>query len=370
MRNCPIFTATILLFVLATASAQDSAITPALAAINKIGNGGHAHDEAIKAWKLIGEAPIEKAPEILKAVNGENPLAANWLRAAVDQIIERHLKEGNSLPADTFEAIVFDQEYAPKARRLAYEWLKQVNEEAHDRIIPKMLNDSSLEMRRDAVDHAISVAANLEGAEVIKHYQTVLTAARDLDQVEDLQDKLKELGEEVNLQEHFGFLPTWKVIGTFNNKDMSGFDVAYGPENDLGAKDSYKGDSGEVQWIPHTSEDKYAKVDLNEVIGKKMGVTGYAVTEFVSMKAQDVELRLESKNAHKIWVNGELVMENEVYHSGGGFDQYISKASLKSGTNQILMKICQNEQTESWAQDWAFKLRVCDSLGTAVRPSK
>ena len=101
-----------------------------------------------------------------------------------------------------------------------------------------------------------------------------------------------------------------------------------------------------------------------------MGVTGYAVTEFVSMKAQDVELRLESKNAHKIWVNGELVMENEVYHSGGGFDQYISKDSLKSGTNQILMKICQNEQTESWAQDWAFKLRVCDSLGTAVRPSK
>ena len=44
------------------------------------------------------------------------------------------------------------------------------------------------------------------------------------------------------------------------------------------------------------------------------------------------------------------------------------------GTNVILLKICQNEQTESWAQDWEFQLRVCDGLGTAVlatnRPSE
>jgi hypothetical protein len=31
-----------------------------------------------------------------------------------------------------------------------------------------------------------------------------------------------------------------------------------------------------------------------------------------------------------------------------------------------LLKICQNEQTEEWAQNWAFQFRVCDAIGTAV----
>jgi hypothetical protein len=39
---------------------------------------------------------------------------------------------------------------------------------------------------------------------------------------------------------------------------------------------------------------------------------------------------------------------------------------LKKGRNEILVKICQNEQTEDWAQTWDFQLRVCDALGTAV----
>jgi len=353
-----------------TAWGQQSSIATALNAINKIGNGGHAHEEAIGAWKSVSTASVEKAPEILKAIKGDNPLAANWLRAALDQIVENHLKAGNQLPGDTFEAIVFDQDYAPRARRLAYEWLKMVEPDAHDRIMPKMLADSSLEMRRDAVAFAMDNAANLKGDAAIERYRTILTAARDLDQVEELQEKLKELGEEVNLREHFGFLATWKVVGPFDNKDKGGFNVAYGPEKDLAGKESYVAKAGEVRWIAHTSDDTYGEVDLNEVIGKHMGVAGYAYTKFDSAKKQDIELRLESKNANKIWLNGELVMENEVYHSGGGFDQYISKGVLKPGTNTILMKLCQNEQTDSWAQDWSFKVRVCDSLGTAVAPSK
>jgi hypothetical protein len=32
----------------------------------------------------------------------------------------------------------------------------------------------------------------------------------------------------------------------------------------------------------------------------------------------------------------------------------------------ILVKCLQNEQTEDWAQNWDFQLRVCDATGTAV----
>jgi hypothetical protein len=42
---------------------------------------------------------------------------------------------------------------------------------------------------------------------------------------------------------------------------------------------------------------------------------------------------------------------------------------LTAGMNVILLKVCQNEQTEDWAQDWKFQLRVSDSSGAAVEPA-
>jgi hypothetical protein len=60
------------------------------------------------------------------------------------------------------------------------------------------------------------------------------------------------------------------------------------------------------------------------------------------------------------------VSETHVYHANGALDQYIAKGQLKQGKNAILLKICQNEQTEEWAQLWQFQLRVCDAIGTAI----
>ena len=93
---------------------------------------------------------------------------------------------------------------------------------------------------------------------------------------------------------------------------------------------------------------------------------GYAAAEFLAEKARPVELRLQTTNANKIWLNGELLSQNKVYHAGSKMDQYIGRGKLKPGRNIILLKICQNEQNESWAQDWDFQCRVCDAVGTAV----
>jgi hypothetical protein len=48
------------------------------------------------------------------------------------------------------------------------------------------------------------------------------------------------------------------------------------------------------------------------------------------------------------------------------FDQYVARGRLKQGRNRILLKICQNEQTEDWAQVWAFQFRVCDLAGKGL----
>jgi hypothetical protein len=83
---------------------------------------------------------------------------------------------------------------------------------------------------------------------------------------------------------------------------------------------------------------------------------------------QDVEIRLGTPNGWKLWVNQELVFAHEEYHQSMRLDQYRARAHLKAGPNRLLLKLCQNEQTEDWAQRYEFQVRVCDPTGTAVLP--
>ncbi len=46
-----------------------------------------------------------------------------------------------------------------------------------------------------------------------------------------------------------------------------------------------------------------------------------------------------------------------MYHTGFPIDQYVGQGELQRGSNLILVKLCQNDQKEDWAQAWAFRLR-------------
>ncbi|GIW81911.1 MAG: hypothetical protein KatS3mg105_3718 [Gemmatales bacterium] len=83
-------------------------------------------------------------------------------------------------------------------------------------------------------------------------------------------------------------------------------------------------------------------------------------------REQNVQLRMGSNNAVKIFVNGKLIFFREEYHHGMVMDQYIAPCQLKAGKNEILLKVCQNEQDQPWAQKWSFQVRLCDELGGAV----
>jgi hypothetical protein len=47
-------------------------------------------------------------------------------------------------------------------------------------------------------------------------------------------------------------------------------------------------------------------------------------------------------------------------------DQYNLDVQLKAGKNDILIKLCQNEQLENWTVEWEFQLRVSDETGKAI----
>jgi hypothetical protein len=268
------------------------------------------------------------------------------------------------------EAFLADTNHLPQARSLAYDLILRVDPAAKQRWVPRLLQDPSMELRREGVAFALTEAQKLlaagERSQAIDAYRRTLTAARDLDQIGEAAKRLRELGQTVDMSALFGFLMSWKLIGPFENANDRGFDVAYGPERDAVPAAEYQGKNGVVRWLDHTTKDEYGSVDLNAALGKHKGAIAYARGEFFADESREVDFRMGCITGHKIWLNGELVTANHVYHTGMYIDQYTARGRLKSGKNVILLKIAQNEQTESWAQDWKFQLRICDQYGTAI----
>lgn len=364
----------LLLLVLVPAGARAAGspgLTPLITALRGVQSEGQGHLAATSAWaELTEQAGAGDLPTILAGMDGAGPLAANWLRAAVDTIAERELQKTGQLPTGALEAFLAQTRHNPRARRLAYEWIARVDPQAPERLIPGMLDDPSLELRRDAVARLLAAAEKSLAAKdtdsALATYRQALNAARDLDQVKQITEALKTLGQGVDLAHHYGFIQDWRLVGPFDNLGGKGFDKAYPPEHSVDLDATYATSDAKLGWTPHHTDDEYGAVDLNKAIGKHMGVAGYAVAEFHSDRRRPIELRLGSENAVKLWLNGKLLASSEAYHSNSALDQYIGRGELEPGRNLILVKVCQNEMTVDWAQSWAFQLRATDASGKAV----
>jgi hypothetical protein len=280
--------------------------------------------------------------------------------------VAQRASAAGKLPQADLETFLADTKHAPRARRLAYELVAKVDPTAEQRLIPTLLDDPSLELRRDAIAQLLAAAAKAGKPESMKLYPKAFHHSRDLDQIKESSAKLRELGGTPDIATHMGFVMNWKLIGPFDNIDDKGWDIAYPPEKSVDLTAEHDGQKGKVRWLQHATTDDYGKVDLNKVLANHKGAIAYAYVEFLADREQPCDLRLGTSNASKVWLNGELVGATHVYHANEVIDQYISKGQLKRGKNTLLLKICQNEQTEVWAQDWAFGFRVCDAIGTAI----
>ncbi len=352
------------------APAAPEEVPALLASIKKVGREGAGSEEAARAWKkLVAQGPAV-LPAVLAAMDDNAPLASNYLRTAVDAIGEKAVKGGPGLSKAELEKFVAQTKRARAARRLAYEWLVKIDKSAPDRLLPGMLQDPSSELRRDAVARAMGEADKLFDAKdggAAAAYRKALAGACDKDQVDRIAGQLKELKEKVDLAAHFGFVKQWHLVGPFDNSKQNGFEVAYPPEKSVDLKASYKGKDGkEVRWSSTSTTDPYGLVDLNKALAKHKGAVAYAFAVVNSPAARPVEVRVGSITALKVFLNGKQVFAREEYHHGTEVDQYVARGQLKKGRNELLIKVCQNEQTEPWAQAWGLQARLCDAIGAAV----
>jgi hypothetical protein len=339
--------------------------------IRAVGPEGSGNIEAARAWRELASAKAAALPSILAGMDSANDLAANWLRAAVETIAGRELNAGGNLPLAELGQFLQEQRHHPRARRLAFELVVRVDPATADRLLTGMVNDPSPELRHDAVQKLIQQAAQTlsegkkPGATLL--FQQALALARDVDQINGLAKNLRALDQTVDLPKVFGFVMQWKVIGPFDSAGGKGFAAVYPPEEKIDFAAEYDGKSGRVRWKDFVSADEYGVASMNRPFGALKGAAAYACAEFYSDRAQSVELRLGSENAFKVWLNGQFLFGQDEYHRNKAIDQYRMNAQLRPGRNLILVKVCQNEQTEDWAAGWDFQQGAASGSRSFVR---
>lgn len=327
--------------------------------LQSLSSGDESTLAAMKAIQQLSKANDVTLMQSLAAMKGATPIGRNWILGLANSL---YRKTGKSQTSELTK-FLSDPNQDGEARYIVFQWLTANNDARRKELLSNMNQDSSAELRYLAIDEAMK--SKLETKQLLP----LLEAARHPSQVVSIIEKLKELGEIIDQSKQFGFLPKWRLIGPFDNIGTVNFDKVFPIENDgfKGVfKAEYEGKTETVKWKEETSTAADGMVDLAKIYSNEKGCIIYAVTEFESEKEQNAEVRLGCINGNKIWVNGKLVMSNEVYHTGSQIDQYVEPIRLKAGKNQILLKLCQNEQKDSWAQVFQFQLRICDSTGKAI----
>ena len=373
---CVLFVSLLTTSAVAQSAPANDAVSEAVAAVQKVELHGAGHADAAEAIKTLNAVSSDQVPMLFEAMEGSNPISANWIRAAIQKSISRSEK----FPTEMIRAYFEDKSKNSKGRWLAWQMLVEKDPNFRGSTVDSLVTDPSMPLREIGIAKLIGDANEIgtdvedmdDAAKDKKKtlLQTALENARDVDQVKSIAKSLAQLGQEVNLRSHLGFIETWNLVSGFDNKEEAGFDVVYEPEknvSDLDLTGTYTVGEKVVPWIKTTTTEETGVVDLNKVIAKDKGVIAYAVADFESPSSCDAEVRIGTPNAHKIWVNGELVMSNEIYHNSNSIDKFSSPVKLKKGNNEVVVKLCQNEQTDSWAQGWSFQIRFCDSTGKAIQ---
>ncbi len=340
-----------------------------IAVLRQVGANGLGSSKAAQAWKELAALPATEIPTLLAAMDKASPLTRNWLRAAIDAIIEGETSA--KLPLADLQAFVKDTQHASAPRFFAYQLWSRVDPDVAKQYLAELLDDPSPALRflavKQLLTEAEAQAKAKEEAAAKQTYRRAFAAARDQYQIVSAARQLESMGEKINLTKHLGLVIDWQVIGPFPNEKSTGIDTVYPPEQQFEPNASYPGKNGPVQWQAFSSKDKLAIVDFNAAIGQDTEVVGYALAEFFIDEAREVEIRLGSFNVFKLWVNGELVLARSDAYTGMRLDHYSTPAKLKKGKNTILIKLAQDVPPPQLPQKlWQFMLRVCDPQGVAV----
>lgn len=178
--------------------------------------------------------------------------------------------------------------------------------------------------------------------------------------VGDLVARLGPHAERLRIAQRLGFVTDWWIVGPFpfGGPGTGLGDVNVGePDVDLTA--TYKVGDKEPAWAHHPGSASATQVSLMAIYGMVERQACYAYAAIDVTEAQDVVFRMGSDDGIKLWVNGEVVHENDT-DRGCVIDEDAAPAKLTAGRNALLAKISQG------AGGWGFSLRITTPDGRPV----
>lgn len=237
----------ILLLPLASSAADASSAIQAIHAVDREGKGNEA---AAAAWASLAQSSSAELPALLAGMNGANPLAENWMRAAISVVADRALA-AKEMPVAALKAFLLDTKNAPNARVAAFDLIQRSDPALAAEVTPMLIEDPSSDLRRHPVAKLIEADAAKESGDesaAVSAWREALQGARDEDQIKILAKNLRAAKQEVNLPKHFGFLMNWQLIAPFTNVDRKGFDTVFPPEEKVELSASYPGKGSDAKW--------------------------------------------------------------------------------------------------------------------------
>ena len=154
-----------------------------------------------------------------------------------------------------------------------------------------------------------------------------------------------------------GFFPetTWLTLGPFDNTKGVGYSTAFIPEEQtqIDKTAEYDGISGKIRWVKSSDEtfDGFFNFGMDENF-----YVAYAWISFTSPEQREAEVRFDSDDQGKVYLNGKKVYAHRRTR-GASIDRRTIPVTLIDGENTILVKVC-NE-----SQPWGFYLRITDTDG-------
>lgn len=350
-----------------------------IATIAAVGSQGKGSADARRACRELASLGPEVLPRLLSAMDTPNVVAANWFRAAYEQIVAKEMarelaRAKPTLPVAAFQAYVRDSHRQGRARRLALDLLDRLDPSFKPALLPTLMDDP--EFRDDAVAFILkqgdTFAAQKKETDAKRAYHSAFQHARDVDQVTTAARKLEALGENVSIPHHLGFVTDWSLIGPFSAPGMSGYGTPFPPETAVDLRSTLQtADKKDLRWVPHQTADPFGTVDLVKALGPVNEAVGYAYTEIDLPKSHKAQLRCSADDCLAVWLNGEKVFGRDMWLNGTRFDRFITPITLKAGRNRILVKVCQgpHHRDPAVGNAWTFQLRLCtpDGQGLAFK---
>lgn len=139
---------------------------------------------------------------------------------------------------------------------------------------------------------------------------------------------------------------TWHRIGPFENKDNSGFAIAYPPEEKIDLAAEYEGAGEPARW----REARLPDGRVNSLRGFKRNddVLCYLYRKIEVASPTRVRVSLGSSKGMALWLNGEKLLSTTEKRIAAMANQDFVVLELKAGANDLLLKV-PNPGKGGWA---------------------